>query len=1264
MKRKILAWVGILSLTASNAFGWGWGPGGGGGGGNDDTLSSYTVATLPTPVAGLMVRVTDGADSTDCDTGSGSTKVVCIGNGSAFVSVGVAGSSTTSDDAYDVDTWNGDTTNSPSQNAVSDKIEAIVATIIPAATFNAHTILYATTDNTPAALEVTQQTVVGRATGGNIAALAIDSDLASVSASDDTVPSAKAVKAVTDTLVTKALYGAQSVLAATADDTPGAITITESTLVGRAPSGNVAAIGLAAGLTITEAGNLTIGTLNQNTTGTAANVSGTPALPDGTTATKQAKSDNSSKLATTSFVMSQTNTATSAGIVATGAGQVNKVWKTDADGVPGWADDATGGTPTFDTIGNGTNVTATMTVGAGATLTYSTTGIVNASRFQGVTAVDATEFGYLDGVTSAIQTQLGTKAPSTSPTLVTPTLGVATATSINKVALTAPATAATLTIADGKTLTASNTLTLAGTDSTTMTFPTTNATIARTDAANTFTGHQTIEGVTSTGATGTGAFVFATSPTLVTPTIGVATATSVNKVAITAPATSATLTVANGKTLTASNTLTLTATDGSTLAVGTGGTLGTAAYTAATAYEAANAALTSISGLSEAAGGMPYFTAANTWAALAGGASGNVMRYGASTAPTWSTLTMPDTIAAGSVFAANSANVLAAINSTSGTKFLQNVDGTISWATGVGTIAGSTGSADNALITANGTGGVTIQANASTSTLSDAGLLTVQTISSGAGGFTVDATGNTVVKSLTATKVSGTAGSVRLKEANSTDADTAGFRGPLSMTDNTSYEGMFPNAAPTSNNTVLAWTGSAATGGAGTPADPYYYTMSFVDLDLYATLAGGATFTGKVAVPASTSSANGINIGQGAACASAGTNGDLCITASGLYAWIAGGSVGPFSTGAPAFSAVTAGENTNALTIGNSGSLTTTGTGYLSAGGVILGDASPDASGEIGYATNAFNLFANSEDMVWTASANLWTASSATSATFAFTPSVSFSAGVAIPTGQAVAVAGTGYISGGADAADSGFIRMSNNTALAWEAATPGTDVFIALDGSDILQVGQNAANIYLGTSGTGNVQVTGDVTVVGAGIQLGATGVNISSDNDGAITFLGSSAGSDEDLTLNLDDTADTAVISTSTGVTSVNFSALNLVSTGTIQAGIKISSDADGMDAAAMTAAGMYGTLFISTGAGTWILPTAVAGMSACLMSSGSAADLILDTTAGDTLRLKGTEGGDGKGATNAAAKAAGDMICVVAVAANKWSTMGLGGAWVAQP
>lgn len=76
---------------------------------------------------------------------------------------------------------------------------------------------------------------------------------------------------------------------------------------------------------------------------------------------------------------------------------------------------------------------------------------------------------------------------------------------------------------------------------------------------------------------GTGALTLA-GLTLTTPDIGVATATSVNKMAITAPATASTLAVADGKTFTVSNTLTLTATDSATLAIGGGGTLGTGAY--------------------------------------------------------------------------------------------------------------------------------------------------------------------------------------------------------------------------------------------------------------------------------------------------------------------------------------------------------------------------------------------------------------------------------------------------------------------------------------------------------------------------------------------------------------------------------------------------------------------------------------------------------------------------------------------------------------
>ncbi len=301
-----------------------------------------------------------------------------------------------------------------------------------------------------------------------------------------------------------------------------------------------------------------------------------------------------------------------------------------------------------------------FTIGSGLTYTHATHTLTSSGGSGGITIGTTT-------ITSGTSTRIlydnagvvgeytltgsGTVvAMATSPSFTTPTLGVATATSINKVAITAPATSSTLVIADGKTFTANqtltinggdaailaiaasktltvsntmtlaggdstsitfpnaaatmartdagqtftgtnafgvitattlngntfttgtytltgtaaktlnftNSLTLSGTDTTTMTFPTTSATIARTDAANTFTGHQTIEGVTSTGATGTGKFVFDGTPTLVTPVLGVATATSINKVALTAPASSATLTIADGKTLTVNQTMTLT----------------------------------------------------------------------------------------------------------------------------------------------------------------------------------------------------------------------------------------------------------------------------------------------------------------------------------------------------------------------------------------------------------------------------------------------------------------------------------------------------------------------------------------------------------------------------------------------------------------------------------------------------------------------------------------------------------------------------------
>lgn len=119
------------------------------------------------------------------------------------------------------------------------------------------------------------------------------------------------------------------------------------------------------------------------------------------------------------------------------------------------------GTPSSGNLSSCTNVpvnqaTGVLPVANGGT-NSSSAGITAFNNITGYTAAGAT------GTTS---TNL---VFSTSPTLVTPVLGAATATSIN--GLTITSSTGTLTVTNGKTASFSNSITFAGTDATTMTFP-------------------------------------------------------------------------------------------------------------------------------------------------------------------------------------------------------------------------------------------------------------------------------------------------------------------------------------------------------------------------------------------------------------------------------------------------------------------------------------------------------------------------------------------------------------------------------------------------------------------------------------------------------------------------------------------------------------------------------------------------------------------------------------------------------------------------
>lgn len=76
------------------------------------------------------------------------------------------------------------------------------------------------------------------------------------------------------------------------------------------------------------------------------------------------------------------------------------------------------------------------------------------------------------------------------------------ANTFNNVGVSIPASTAFIVLGSGKTFTVNNSLGLSGTDSTTHTFPTTNSTLARTDAAQTFTGTQTFSSTISGNISG------------------------------------------------------------------------------------------------------------------------------------------------------------------------------------------------------------------------------------------------------------------------------------------------------------------------------------------------------------------------------------------------------------------------------------------------------------------------------------------------------------------------------------------------------------------------------------------------------------------------------------------------------------------------------------------------------------------------------------------------------------------------------------------
>jgi hypothetical protein len=121
----------------------------------------------------------------------------------------------------------------------------------------------------------------------------------------------------------------------------------------------------------------------------------------------------------------------------------------------------------------------------------------------------------------------------------------------------------------------------------------------------------------------------------------------------------------------------------------------------------------------------------------------------------------------------------------------------------------------------------------------------------------------------------------------------------------------------------------------------------------------------------------------------------------------------------------------------------------------------------------------------------------------------------------------------------------------------------------------------------------------------------------------------------------------------------AIDMLTTGTIRGQVHIVTTSITTDSP--SADEMRGSMHIATNASgcDYTLPTAVAGMSACFYDYNGGGVVTLDAAAGDEIILNGT----GVGVADAIDSAGdvGDFICLLAIDATDWITLGRSGTWV---
>jgi len=595
-----------------------------------------------------------------------------------------------------------------------------------------------------------------------------------------------------------------------------------------------------------------------------------------------------------------------------------------------------------------------------------------------------------------------------------------------------------------------------------------------------------------TDETGSGANVFANSPTLVTPTLGVASATSINKVAITAPLTGSTLTIADGKTLTASNTLTFTGTDGSSVAFGAGGTV---LYSGGALGTPSSATLTNATGLPISTGVSGLGTGVATF--LATPSSANLISA------------ITDETGTGSLVFANSPTLVTPNLGTPSAVTLTNATGlpistgVSGLGTGVATFLATPSSANLAAALTDETGTGTVVFSASPTFTGTANFAAIGTTGNATVGGDLTVTGNVTVNGTTTTinsttisvddknielgsvttptDITADGGGITLKGATDktfnwvsatsawTSSEHLALAGGKNILLNGSTSGTItlavPSAAGTNTVTLPATTGTVITTGdtgtvtntmlAGSIANAKLVNSSITVNGSTISLGGSATITA--------STTNALTIGTGLSGTS--FNGGSAVT-------IAIDSTVATLTGAQTL--------TNKTISGASNTLTNIGNSSLTNSSITINGSAISLGGSVsGLATTAGNL---SQFAATTSSQLAGVISDETGSgalVFGTSPSLTTPAlsGATVSTNNAVSAAGTTQGTGTALTNDYNVITTA--------AASSGVVLPTATAGRRVVIVNKGANTLTIYPASGGYI----DALALNAGIQLAANG-------------------------------------------------------------------------------------------------------------------------------------------------------------------------------